>query len=758
MLNRLYQNHRARLLVIYIAGLIAINYLLFEEVIPTGLWFWSAFLTFLLSALLSQPYFTAPRDALANAFVVIGAVVSTLTAQSLGEVQQVVWRISFGVALSLLFIALLAMVFRDSDVHKERIYARISTHIARLFGSPRVVFSALFFLTLYTFHSESASTVFWLSLTWVSVVVGRPLEHLSQLYIRIAEIRREEQQDAHVVGHVEFRRYPGLITINVTAEAAPKVGKLVMVPTDEQNGELGLILDNYKLSGGLWARAIVFAENVPKSDFTCGWSADGTVLGCTNEQVKSKWLDNEVYCKCTDLVGSVIERSDISLVRIEQYREDSYLAEGRLLSLKINGTDVLYQIINGETRSEALEESNRHGFTTIEARKLGQWNESSRRFEAVPWIPEIHSAVYALKQSESARLNTDYIGFIPNTEYGVSVDSHKLVTHNTAILGILGSGKTSLALELIKHVIQDNIKVWVIDITGQYEPAIGNLIHKEKQEKADQEIMTKIKESERSQLRNKADGGNHKEFAKEILIHIKKFMKDETWRVRVFNPGKYVVTEQTSGLFNNEAGIGTMTSSQITRIVAEEMLRCLQDKMSEDARLCLVLEEAHSLVPEWNSVAFEGDAEATNGTAKAILQGRKYGLGCLLITQRTANVTKSILNQCNTVFGLKVFDATGIDFLSNYIGTDYANVLATLPDRQCVAFGSALNAQFPLILELNDRDVFESGFTITKEAYMAQDSDGNSDHIRGGEEEPSESPDDKPNYPDAPASVDDLPF
>lgn len=66
-----------------------------------------------------------------------------------------------------------------------------------------------------------------------------------------------------------------------------------------------------------------------------------------------------------------------------------------------------------------------------------------------------------------------------------------------------------------------------------------------------------------------------------------------------------------------------------------------------------VFEEAHSLIPEWNAVASAGDKEATNGTAKAILQGRKYGLGCLVITQRTANVTKTILNQCNTVFGLR---------------------------------------------------------------------------------------------------------
>src|SRR2546421_12494623 len=88
--------------------------------------------------------------------------------------------------------------------------------------------------------------------------------------------------------------------------------------------------------------------------------------------------------------------------------------------------------------------------------------------------------------------------------------------------------------------------------------------------------------------------------------------------------------------------------------------------------------------PEWNAVASEGDKAATNGTAKAILQGRKYGLGCLVVTQRTANVTKTILNQCNTVFALRVFDSTGMEFLRNYVGDDYSSVLSTLENRHAI--------------------------------------------------------------------------
>jgi DNA helicase HerA-like ATPase len=132
--------------------------------------------------------------------------------------------------------------------------------------------------------------------------------------------------------------------------------------------------------------------------------------------------------------------------------------------------------------------------------------------------------------------------------------------------------------------------------------------------------------------------------------------------------------------------------------------------MTDSARLCLVYEEAHSLVPEWNSVAADGDKQATATSARAILQGRKYGLGCLLVTQRTANVTKTILNQCNTIFAMRTFDDTGKEFLGNYIGSDYANILPSLQPRHAVVFGKASSCENPVLIRLNDQDAFRQRF------------------------------------------------
>jgi len=133
---------------------------------------------------------------------------------------------------------------------------------------------------------------------------------------------------------------------------------------------------------------------------------------------------------------------------------------------------------------------------------------------------------------------------------------------------------------------------------------------------------------------------------------------------------------------------------------------CQELGMIDTARACLIYEEAHSLVPEWNSVANDGDKNATAASARAILQGRKFGLGCLLITQRTANVTKTILNQCNSIFAMRTFDDTGKEFLGNYIGSEYARVLPSLKERHAVFFGKASSCDDPVLIRLNDRNKF----------------------------------------------------
>jgi len=91
-----------------------------------------------------------------------------------------------------------------------------------------------------------------------------------------------------------------------------------------------------------------------------------------------------------------------------------------------------------------------------------------------------------------------------------------------------------------------------------------------------------------------------------------------------------------------------------------------------------------------------------NRAARKVLQGRKYGLGSVIVTQRTANVTKTILNQCNTIVALQSFDQTGLDFLRNYMGETYSQAMSTLPRFHGVLIGRASCSRRPVIFSIKD--------------------------------------------------------
>lgn len=379
-----------------------------------------------------------------------------------------------------------------------------------------------------------------------------------------------------------------------------------------------------------------------------------------------------------------------------------------------------------------MENFDSHGFTVGIARKLGRYEQAQKTLDVSKWMPTIYSPLFfggnaEITETRRKEIARDSIGRLPNTDYEIPVgDIHSIVTHNTAILGILGIGKSCLAYELIKRVTDEEIKVICIDITNEYRKELPTYLSEGKGIVSDEENVFNEINTKKDYIHTEGEGKEEREnpeksgniaeykaavkkdllqflFGSEAIPEDKQFETSKA--VRIYNVDYHGATKgEKMGYKTITTGL---TQAEKTRVIAEELFKILMKiplAEMKKAKVQLVFEEAHSLIPEWNSVASEGDKTAVNGTAKVILQGRKYGLGSLVITQRTANVSKSILNQCNTVFALRVFDDTGKDFLSNYIGQDYADTLATLEERHAVAIGRGLRLKQPVILQLNNKE------------------------------------------------------
>lgn len=117
-----------------------------------------------------------------------------------------------------------------------------------------------------------------------------------------------------------------------------------------------------------------------------------------------------------------------------------------------------------------------------------------------------------------------------------------------------------------------------------------------------------------------------------------------------------------SGIPNEVAGI---SSAVIARTLFN--LKVWQSSAERDCDpALLVCEEAHRYVPNSGEAQYEAAQEAIRRIAK---EGRKYGVGLLLVSQRPSEVEATVLSQCNSWIVLRITN-----------DADREHVKAILPD------------------------------------------------------------------------------
>ena len=91
---------------------------------------------------------------------------------------------------------------------------------------------------------------------------------------------------------------------------------------------------------------------------------------------------------------------------------------------------------------------------------------------------------------------------------------------------------------------------------------------------------------------------------------------------------------------------------------------------------------------------------AVGRIAQIALQGRKYGVGILLVSQRTALVSKTVLSQCNTCISFSLVDKTSLDYLANVFSPEHVRAIPNLRFLEAVAFGKAIHSERPLLVRI----------------------------------------------------------
>lgn len=103
----------------------------------------------------------------------------------------------------------------------------------------------------------------------------------------------------------------------------------------------------------------------------------------------------------------------------------------------------------------------------------------------------------------------------------------------------------------------------------------------------------------------------------------------------------------------------------------------------------IVCEEAHRYVPDRGDAQYKEAQEAVRRIAK---EGRKYGLGLMLVSQRPSDVESTVLSQCNSWIILRLTNGSDQDHVRRFLPDSLSGISRLLPSlgrREAVFVGEA---------------------------------------------------------------------
>ncbi|QDT49476.1 AAA-like domain protein [Symmachiella dynata] len=127
-----------------------------------------------------------------------------------------------------------------------------------------------------------------------------------------------------------------------------------------------------------------------------------------------------------------------------------------------------------------------------------------------------------------------------------------------------------------------------------------------------------------------------------------------------------------SGLPNEVAGPLT---AAIARLLFQYKVWQTRDERERDP-VMLVCEEAHRYVPDTGLAEYASAQKAIRRLAK---EGRKYGIGMMLVSQRPADVEGTVLSQCNSWIVLRLTNSVDQQHVRRFLPDNLAGLASLLP-------------------------------------------------------------------------------
>lgn len=624
---------------------------------PSGedaIWFHTGLFTLLIGAFIIEYRFTRPNDVFVNCLIVFAST------STLSHPPYAVWWESLRWGALVCGIAAMILAWdpgQQAKLGASRTRALLYQLVTRL-GRAEVIFSLVFVLALLSYFDLKSRDAKVFVVIWGIFLIAA---HMDLPALGRTARFTGRHSGRKIIGITHSFLAPSIVFCRKLGDAGVVPHELVgfcQSPSDECHS-FGLVIG--ERSSASETRVVIALLNTSVGDSRLNdrsivvTPSNADLVAC-DAAVGQADLSN-----LKKIVGTVAKGTHISQVKFELFGTPT-IAAGSLLSVKSADRAVFYQVFDGIIDEEETLKDSTRAFVEGKAEQVGCWDSARGGFETHDWVARERSPVllfdvsdpapeYVLKPTEMS------VGTIPNSSYSANVDLRDLVLFHTGILGVTGSGKSFLTFSVIEQAATKGIKSVCIDPTGDYQRYLTDAV-----------LLSRP--------------GSLKAF--------------------LDSPDHMIGIIETATNAQTHAIVQTLAAA---RIALDWCKANRQDDeiLTPRPKVMLVLEEAHLLVPEWNFNPQPNLRDRVSETSQIVLQARKYGLGFLIVSQRTANVVKSILNQCNTIVSFQAFDETGFEFLRNYMGSFHVASLPNLKTRHGLVVGKASRSRRPVMVHFHEQ-------------------------------------------------------
>ena len=435
-----------------------------------------------------------------------------------------------------------------------------------------------------------------------------------------------------------------------------------------------------------------------------------------------------------------------------EFRATEEVGKFDFVSVKSNDRWILAQIESVTKQSS--------GETTAHANIIGYRDKGMTR--APRQVIEPGSIVYSADQdliSQTLGLDNDglRIGSLEtNDGIDIFVNPEDFYKH-FAVLAQTGAGKSYLTGVLVEEMLEQDFPVLVVDPHGEFssleDPNPDNEDESRSYEIKEYSPNTDINKSalplefssvnlDKKQIQTLiTDSLTNSQMG--VLYNALKGLKekDEDYSLTdvedavekeessaKWNLLNYLEQLENSGLFSEnpvdprdlvEEGRASVINLKAVEPESAEMAVYLLAKNLFDLRkrdeippFIMVFEEAHNFIPEKGF----GQAISNPIMRKIASEGRKFGVGIGVISQRPARIDKNVLSQCNTQFILKVTNPNDLNAISKSfegVSSEVEGMIKSLPPGVCFVLGN----QYPVMTDVRQRKSRHGGETQTVDEY-----------------------------------------